>query len=194
MSTQLSLEGIEEPRPPTDALFFALVPDAQALGQIGQRVKDFRDKFGLKSEPLATDRFHITLYYLGAYAGVPQSVAAGAREAAESIRVAPFELVFDRAMSFSGKRGNSPFVLCSSEVPNTLTTLQQTLRAAVGMAGLGKWKQPAFLPHVTLLYDGRRVPEQAVEPIRWTVSEFVLVHSLLGQSRHEPLARWPLVA
>jgi 2'-5' RNA ligase len=33
---------------------------------------------------------------------------------------------------------------------------------------------------------------RAVEPIRWTVREFVLVHSLLGQTRHVPLARWSL--
>ena len=47
-------------------------------------------------------------------------------------------------------------------------------------------------PHVTLLYDDVLVEERAVEPIRWTVREFVLVHSLLGQTRHVPLARWPL--
>jgi len=45
---------------------------------------------------------------------------------------------------------------------------------------------------VTLLYDDVLVQERAVEPIRWTVSEFVLVHSLLGQTRHIPLARWSL--
>jgi 2'-5' RNA ligase len=43
-----------------------------------------------------------------------------------------------------------------------------------------------------MLYDGRLVAGQPVEPIRWVVREFVLVHSLLGQTRHEVLGRWAL--
>jgi 2'-5' RNA ligase len=49
-----------------------------------------------------------------------------------------------------------------------------------------------FTPHVTLLYDDRMVPEQAVEPISWRVREFVLTHSLLGKTQHVELGRWPL--
>jgi len=45
---------------------------------------------------------------------------------------------------------------------------------------------------VTLLYDDCSVAEQAVETICWTAREFVLVHSLIGQTLHVPLARWPL--
>lgn len=47
-------------------------------------------------------------------------------------------------------------------------------------------------PHVTLLYDDRHVAEHAVDTIRWTVQEFVLVHSLVGQTLYIPLGRWPL--
>jgi len=46
-----------------------------------------------------------------------------------------------------------------------------------------------FTPHVTLLYDPRSVEEHPIEPISWTVSEFVLIHSMQG---HAHLARWPL--
>ena len=46
-----------------------------------------------------------------------------------------------------------------------------------------------FTPHVTLLYAERRVEEYPIEPIRWMVNEFVLVHSKNG---HAHLARWPL--
>jgi 2'-5' RNA ligase len=46
-----------------------------------------------------------------------------------------------------------------------------------------------FTPHVTLLYDRRNVEEQPIEPISWTVREFVLIHSMQG---HTHLARWPL--
>jgi RNA 2',3'-cyclic 3'-phosphodiesterase len=33
-----------------------------------------------------------------------------------------------------------------------------------------------------------------VEPIEWTVTEFVLVHSLLGRTTHRVLARFPLIS
>jgi 2'-5' RNA ligase len=36
------------------------------------------------------------------------------------------------------------------------------------------------------------VAEEPVERVSWKVSEFVLVHSLQGQTRYIPLARWSL--
>ena len=47
-------------------------------------------------------------------------------------------------------------------------------------------------PGMTLLYGDREIKEEAIEPIDWTVREFVLVHSLLGRNRYSALARWPL--
>ena len=49
-----------------------------------------------------------------------------------------------------------------------------------------------FVPHMTLLYDTRMVAERPIEPMRLTVRDFALVHSLVGQSRYIELARWPL--
>ena len=49
-----------------------------------------------------------------------------------------------------------------------------------------------YTPHLTLLFDERRVVERGVEPIGWTVRELVLVRSLHGQARHVALGRWPL--
>jgi 2'-5' RNA ligase len=187
-----SQSRLEEPQPRTDGLFFAIIPSPQSAAQIEQRMQDFRGEFGLKGEPLATDHFHVTLYYLGAHRGVPRGIVAKASETAASVRVAPFEVTFDRARSFSGKGGSRPFVLGSSRNLAELQALQQALRVALRRAGLDNWAQPAFTPHVTLLYDSLRVPEQPIEPVRWTVREFVLMRSLLGMSRYEMLGRWPL--
>ena len=46
-----------------------------------------------------------------------------------------------------------------------------------------------FTPHITLLHDDRSVPPKEVKPISWIATEFVLIHSLLGQTRHQHLAR-----
>jgi 2'-5' RNA ligase len=43
------------------------------------------------------------------------------------------------------------------------------------------------MPHIALLYGERAVEEYPIEPICWTVNEFVLIHSLNG---HAHLARW----
>ena len=66
------------------------------------------------------------------------------------------------------------------------------LAARLGESGLGRFAAESFEPHVTLAYDARMVTTEAVAPVVWTAHEFVLVHSLLGQTRHIPLGRWPL--
>jgi 2'-5' RNA ligase len=43
-----------------------------------------------------------------------------------------------------------------------------------------------------LLYDDRHLDNQPISPIRWWVREFVLVHSLLGRTHYNFLARFPL--
>jgi len=193
MARKNSQARLEEPRPRTDGLFFAIIPSPQSAAQIERRVQDFRGEFGLKGEPLATSHFHVTLYYLGAHPGVPRGIVAKASETAASIRMAPFDIIFDRARSFTGKGGSRPFILGTGKALPELLALQQSLRAALRKAGLDNWAQPAFTPHVTLLYDNRSVPEQPIEPVAWTVREFVLMRSLLGMSRYETLGRWPLL-
>jgi 2'-5' RNA ligase len=175
-------------------LFFAAIPDAQAAVQIERRAMAFQKELGWEGVPLSADQFHITLYYLGAHNGMPQGIVAKAVETAAAIKAAPFEVTFDRAKSFSGKSHSRPLVLCSRKTLAGLSAFQRKLRAALKQAGLDNWPQPSFTPHVTLLYDRRGVPEQDVEPVSWTVNEFALVRSFHGLSRHEPLARWPLVA
>lgn len=69
--------------------------------------------------------------------------------------------------------------------------LQQALGAAMEKAGLGRCAM-RYIPHITLMYTDRLVDDRAVEPVRWMVHEFVLVHSLLGRSRYLALGRFPL--
>jgi RNA 2',3'-cyclic 3'-phosphodiesterase len=49
-----------------------------------------------------------------------------------------------------------------------------------------------YTPHMTLLYDSAGVAEHAIEPVSWRATEFRLVHSLLGQTKHISLGSWPL--
>ena len=100
-----------------------------------------------------------------------------------------FAVSFDRIASFRGRPGNHPFVLLGGDGLSRLRLFRQTLGAEMTRKGLRHLVKADFNPHVTLLYDKRKVEEQPIEPIFWTVGEFVLIHSLHG---HTHLARWPL--
>lgn len=195
MSDQLSLMGFDEPPRPTDRLFFALFPTQDAAGRIADLALRLRGEHGLSGTPLQAQRFHITLHHLGDYAGLPPDVVALARQAGQALALPPFEITFDRVASFSGHPSKRPFVLRGTDDDlAALTAFQQTLGTAMRKVGLGRRVDVRFTPHVTLLYDSRLVAEQPVAPIHWIADELVLVHSLLGQTRYVPLARWTLQA
>ena len=177
---------------PTDRLLFALYPDADAAAQISETAHNLRERHGLRGKPLETDRFHITLSHLGDFAGLPQGLVSGAIEAATRVSAPSFDVTMDRAASFAGKPGNLPFVLRTSETAGPLMDFQRALCIEMIKAGVRYKGGSQFTPHVTLLYDATSVPMQQVEPIRWTAREFVLVHSLLGKTKHVPLRRWTL--
>lgn len=190
MSEQLSLAGFDAAQAPTDRLFFAIFPDVVVAEQISQLARRLRSEHGLKGRPLATERLHVTLHHLGDYVGLPQGIVDTATAAAATLAMPPFEVVFDRAASFSGRGGNRPFVLRGGGVA-ALTSLRDVLVTTMARAGLGRGAGRLYAPHVTLLYDDRCIAEQAVDTVRWNVREFVLVRSLLGRTQHVPLARFP---
>jgi 2'-5' RNA ligase len=190
MPEQFFLPGFDAPHP-TDRLFFALIPTPDAAASIARQRGLLRDIYALKGRSIGVGRLHVTLNHLGDYLGLPAGIVAAAMKAAASVRAAPFDVVFDRAMSFHGRPRNRPLVLLGDDGVAALAAFQQTLGRALQKAGLLA-ANPHYTPHVTLLYDNRFVPPGTIEPIRWKVSEFVLVHSLLGRTRHVPLARWLL--
>ena len=176
---------------PTDSLFFAVYPDAETAERIARLAQRLRDEHQLTGRPLPLWRLHVTLHHLGSHAGLPASLVGAAGEAGAMIRLAPFDVTFDQVGSFPG-RSHLPFVLRGGGGGAGLVELQRELGVALTDVGLAPREQRAYTPHLTLLYDDRRVREQAVEPVAWTVRELVLVRSLLGRSQHQAIARWPL--
>jgi 2'-5' RNA ligase len=175
----------------TDRLFFALFPDPTTTARIYSLQQDLRVRHGLWGRPIAMDRLHAALCHLGDYHGVPQAIVARAREAASNLRVAQFEVTFDRALTFAGRARNRPFVLQGKPGAASVEALQRKLGAEMTMCGLARFVRP-YTPHMTLLYDSAEVAEHAIDPVTWTVSSFKLVHSLLGQTRHITLGEWGL--
>lgn len=189
---QLSLAGFEAPARPTDRLFFALYPDAATARQIFETAGALRERLGLDARLQEPERLHITLHHLGDHAGLPAAIVAAGQRAAVSLAAAPFDVRFDRAESFSGRARNRPFVLRGDAGLDAVVAFQRQLGVAMARAGLARWVEPHFTPHVTLLYDHQLLPAQEIAPVQWRVQSFVLVRSLLGQHRHEVLGRWRL--
>jgi 2'-5' RNA ligase len=172
-----------------DRLFFAAVPDADAAACIYRLAGVLKRAHKFEGELIRPDRLHVTLFFLGGGNGPPERIVRMAFEAAAEVRMPPFEVSFDRTSSFRGQPGNHPFVLLGDNGLSPLGSFRRMLGAAMMRKGMRRWVNTDFTPHVTLLYDMRSVEEQPIEPISWTVSEFVLIHSMRG---HTHLARWPL--
>ncbi|HWW03858.1 RNA 2',3'-cyclic phosphodiesterase [Collimonas sp.] len=193
MPEQFSLPGFETALHATDRLFFAIIPTADAAAAIVRQTGLLCDEYALKGKSIARGRLHVTLNFLGDYLGLPQDIVAAAKTAAASVRAAPFDVVFDRTGSFRGRRRNYPLVLLGDDGVAALSAFQQTLGVALQRNGL-RSARSHYTPHLTLLYNNYQLPLRAIAPIRWTVNEFVLVRSLLGETRHIQLARWPLLS
>ena len=199
MPYQPLLPGFQEPppqrpqplgeRPRNDHLFLAVLPEPDATSCIFNLGQLELAKHGLRGKPIAKQRLHVTPASLGHFSGRPEWIIAVADAAARATAAAtsPFDVGFNRAGSFVGRPDNRPFVLRDRGDNAALMTFQQRLWADLGGKG-----RSAFTPHVTLLYDEQLVPEEEVRPVRWTVSEFVLIHSFVGHSRYETLGRWTL--
>lgn len=189
--TQSGFEGFAPPVP-TDRLFFALFPDDETASRIATLAASECERHGLHGKPLRSDRLHVTLFHLGDWAGLPGQVVAAASRAAMALRESPFELAFDTVASFAAHRAQKPFVLKAASGNEALRGFHAVLARGMGQAGLAQWTRGSFEPHVTLAYGQQLVPPRSVEPIAWRAREFVLVHSLLGQTRHIRLASWSL--
>jgi RNA 2',3'-cyclic 3'-phosphodiesterase len=197
---QLSLPGFDAVPLPTDGLFFALFPDARnatRIERIAHRICSMQPGTSAPV-PLGPDRYHVTLHHLGNYAGgLPQATVARAIRAASTLRTNAFAVAFDRAEDFRGR----PLVLRAHEGALALMEFRFALGKALESAGFAGRTRVPFSPHVTLAYrepvDAKRRFIERLdenEMVSWTVHDFVLVHSLLGRTRHIALARWPLTS
>jgi 2'-5' RNA ligase len=173
-----------------ERIFFACLPDAATAARIHAFAEARKLEHGLEAALILPEHFHVTLFHLGDWGAFPGEVVRLAKEAAAQVETAPFDVAFARAESFRNRTGVYPFVLTGGVTP------WQALHAALGSAlkrvGLGAATRGEFRPHVTLAYDKVRIKPFIIEPISWTVRDFVLVHSLLGKTTHDHLGRWPL--
>ena len=205
MSEQFLLPGIAPPprplprprnkvqrkEPQPHSLFLALRPhtqDAATVAALGERMNS---QHALKGTLVEAHRLHVTLFDLGDYAQVPADKVAQASNAAASVAAPAFDVVFEKAMSYT----KGALVLCADAEDNVsaLRAYRQRLGEALADAGLKPAR--AFTPHMTIAYARRKLEKHALEaPARWAAGSLVLIDSHVGEGVHEVLGRWPEAA
>ena len=152
-------------------LFFALWPDAATRAALERwSVAIHRVAGGRATRP---DSIHMTLAFLG---DCDPDRLDGLKAAAAGVRTEPFELVLDEAGFW---KHNRIAWTGATQTPEALATLVDDLRSGLVAAGFAFDPKP-FVPHVTLVRKARPAfAMPALEPIRWRVTGFVLVRSVM---------------
>jgi len=173
-------------------LFFALLPDHSTAFLAETLALGLSRVHGLKGRPIDADRLHLTLCGVPLENGALMETVEKARTAAMQVAAGPVEVRLDMARSFAHRDGRHPFVLSCGDQPDGLLSLRQRLGMALKTEGLDGGPQGGFTPHMTLLWADRMVEDSPILPVHWMARDFALVMSLVGQSRHIILGRWPL--
>jgi 2'-5' RNA ligase len=175
------------PNTSSGRVFLAAVPDADTARRIHQLAAALKRAHRFNAKIIEPERLHVSLFFLGE---LPEPAIRIAREVAADVRALPFQVLFDRSVTFRGKRGNQPFVLTGEDGLDRLKSFRRTLGLAMASKGLRFLTNKDFAAHITLMYAEHDVEEHPIEPIGWTVNEFVLIHSMRG---HVHLGRWRLL-
>ena len=163
--------------------FFAAVPDPVSAARIHAWAERKLGPEGM----LAAERLHVTLAITDDFAAPQPGIVRVLMEAAERIAATPFELLLDR-LSIGGRS----IALRPGHTQPPLRELHARIAGGMDEAGIALRTGWRFSPHVTLGYRESSPSTRPVADLGWTVSEFALIHSLVGLSRHELLGRWAL--
>jgi 2'-5' RNA ligase len=165
-------------------LFFALWPDEDAARSLAEISKSVAAQAGGK--PVALERIHLTLAFLGELA---PARAEAARSAAEATRSRGFDLILDELGSF--RAAGVAWAGCS-RLPHGLKGLQARLAKALASCGFTLEERP-FTAHVTLARKiSRAVARAPMPPVAWQAREYTLARSEAGTGRYTVLETWPL--
>ena len=190
---QLSFDlGGPEPLQPEDPdapnLFYALRPPGDVGLEIMGEASEVSRRERLRP-PRPASVLHLTLCKIGNY-GHSASVIETARRIGGGIARGHFDVALTRLMHFQGA---GAVVLAADRTAPELSALNGDLVRELRREG---FKPPAgFKPHVTFVYEKRFLVAEAPlsRPLGWRATEFELVLSPPGETRHEVLGVWPLV-
>jgi 2'-5' RNA ligase len=174
-----------------EPLFFCVFPPAETSLFISEFAERFIREKRLSGRRIKTGRLHISLHLVGDYTRAPTRFLYKAQRIGNSVSIRPFEVICPSIMCFRPD-GSGQWKLILHAQGDGLLELQAMLGPSAGRDG--RKAANRFPLHMTLLYGFTPIPFQKIEPIRFVVEEFALVHSESGFTRYNVLERWPLHA
>jgi 2'-5' RNA ligase len=163
--------------------FFALLPPPT----LARRIAHFAAHWFISGTPVRTDRLHITMSILPDFPEVPRGLEEALRNVGGRVRSAPIAVMLDRVSA-----GTRSIALRPARRIVGLDALHHAIGAQSRAHGVPLRRGYAFDAHMTLGYRDGAPFSRAIPPFTWTATELVLIHSHVGRTRHEPVARWPL--
>jgi 2'-5' RNA ligase len=171
-------------------VYFAFKPEPDVIAHLVSLQNNLGAKHGLRGIR-SPSVLHMTICAIGYFPMLPEERAERAREVAGRLVAKPFEMILNRVRTYPNGQEKPPLVAFADSGVPRVDLFRYGLIADLRRSGFSfPRKQPD--PHMTLFYDHRMVAEEPIDPIRWAVRDFVLVHSIYGKGRHELLGQWPL--
>ncbi len=172
-------------------LFFALLPPPAVAARIFELGQQLQRAHRLTGTAMPAGRLHCSLHRIDLSKRPLETAVAKAQDAAARLRVEPFDVVFDKTISFRGREAH-PFVLCGGRGLGSLTVFYRTLGNALFQTELRDGPSNTITPHVTMIYGGDRlIDAHPIPPIHWRVETFELIASTRGKG-HAQVGSWRL--
>ena len=163
-------------------LFFAITPAMHAIPPIESARRTY-----CSGRPVKSEHLHVTMEIFDDHIGVPEALVERLIAVGNDIDMPGFLLSLGRVV------GTTRSVALRPNGRSTgLALLQRAIRERVIDAGLSPREGWTFNPHMTLGYRDEPAFSRAIDPILWQVEELVLIHSHVGETRHDVIGRWTL--
>ncbi|MES2055623.1 MAG: RNA 2',3'-cyclic phosphodiesterase [Pseudomonadota bacterium] len=168
--------------PPAHRLFFAIRPPLT----LARQMTNAAHWFGNDGRVLRPEHVHVTVDILDDVEDV-ETLGRRMRKIGEEVAHGVFRACFDLAVG-------SPrsIALRPRRRIGGLHALRERIVRRRQAAGIAERRGYRFSPHTTLGYWQGQPFSERIAPVEWEVREFVLIHSHLGQTRHEIIGRWAL--
>jgi len=171
--------------PRTDKVYLAFKPRLLDAIWIDERMEPIGRKFSGDLSRVDPSRLHLTLYGIGWRQGLPPGFADEIDRHMNGICGAPIPIWFDRMSRFGG----DSIVLRGGPYGPINILRQLMIQRLAPLWWIARKQGKSIQPHMTAFHSKLSFPDLAIEPICWTATEIVLVHSFHG---HSILRRWPL--
>jgi 2'-5' RNA ligase len=172
------------------AVYFALKPEPDAVSQAVSTGRRLSVAHGLAGE-VSPKALHVSVCPVGLLPDLSDGRVEAACKAASQLVAKPFEIGFDRVRTYPTEQARRPLVAFNADGSRQAALFRQALVKDLRRSGFAVRSGLPRL-HMTLFYAGGVVADEPIDPIRWSVRDFALIHSIWGEGRHVLLGQWPL--